>query len=138
MLKLKKNYYLMGAAMTAGMLFDVSAANAQTTGEFSGTGGNNFSVISNNIATSIATVPGLITGVAYLIGILIATLGILKIKDHVENPTQTPLKDGIIRVITGGALFAFPIVAESALNSIGSDGTAVEVARVNTVELGLR
>lgn len=131
---LKKNYYSTGAAFTAGLLLNVGSAHAAAGGASSG---NDFSAISENIAKSIASVPGLISAVAYLVGVLIAVLGILKIKDHVENPTQTPLKDGVIRVITGGSLFALPIIFESAFVSIGDDGTATDVAKLNRVELGL-
>jgi len=49
-------------------------------------------------------------------------LGILKIKDHVENPSQTPLQHGAIRLTAGGGLFALPIVYEAMQNTIGSGG----------------
>jgi hypothetical protein len=81
--------------------------------------GNNFSAISSNIATSIADLPGLMSALAYLLGVVLGILGVLKIKDHVENPTQTPLKDGAVRLAVGGALFALPILFESMTNTIG-------------------
>ena len=81
--------------------------------------GNNFSAISTNIATSIADLPGLMSAIAYLMGVILGILGVLKIKDHVENPTQTPLKDGAVRLAVGGALFALPILFESMTNTVG-------------------
>ena len=59
----------------------------------------------------------------------------MKIKDHVENPTQTPLKDGAIRLAAGGALFAIPIVSEAMFSTIeGTAGsTAAEVSELNKV-----
>ena len=100
MKKLNRASLMMGAALMSGMLLSSSAAHA----------GNNFSSIAENITTSVQSVPGLLTGLAYMFGILIGVLGILKIKDHVENPQQTPLKDGAIRLAAGGGLFALPIV----------------------------
>jgi hypothetical protein len=47
-------------------------------------------------------------------------LGVIKIKDHVENPTQTPMKDGAVRLAAGGALFALPIMFEAMSNTIGA------------------
>ncbi|MFK7838808.1 MAG: hypothetical protein AB8B83_00620 [Bdellovibrionales bacterium] len=99
--------------------------------------GNNFSDIANNITGSIEELPGLISGFAYLVGLLMGALGIMKIKDHVENPTQTPMKDGAVRLAAGGALFGLPIVFESMLNTIGTSGTQVSPAVLNKVVLGV-
>ena len=68
--------------------------------------GQNFSDIAGNITDSIEELPGFISGLAYLVGLLMGALGIMKIKDHVENPTQTPMKDGAVRLAAGGALAA--------------------------------
>jgi len=95
--------------------------------------GNNFSDIARNITDSIEELPGLITGVSYMMGLLLGTLGIMKLKDHVENPTQTPLKDGAVRLAAGGALFGLPIVFESMLNTIGTTTAGIEPAQLNRV-----
>jgi len=113
--KTKLSYYKLGAAMTAGMIAG-SATSAHAA--------NNFSSIANNITLSVASIPGLLTALAYLFGILLGVLGILKIKDHVENPTQTPLKDGAIRLAAGGALFAAPIIFESMAETLDSGNAA--------------
>ena len=132
----KKIYYGFGAALTAGMMTSPKQALAAAGGGGGGTSGSNFSAIAENITESISDVPGLISALAYLMGVLIGVLGIMKIKDHVENPTQTPLKDGAIRLAAGGALFALPIITEAMMNTIG-EGEAVDVAKVNRVQLGL-
>jgi len=106
----------MGAAFTAGVLMSSSQAHAAA--------GNDFSSIAQNITNSVASIPGLLTALAYLFGILIGVLGILKIKDHVENPSNTPLKDGAIRLAAGGALFALPIIFEAMTNTSGSGNNA--------------
>ena len=123
MLNIKKHYYSAGAALTMGML----ASN-----QVQAAAGNNFSSIATNINTSISSLPGLLTGLSYLFGILLGVLGIMKIKDHVENPTQTPLKDGAIRLAAGGALFALPIVFESMFETVGS-GSNAQAATLNAV-----
>lgn len=93
--------------------------------------GNNFSNIAENIVGSIEELPGMVTALSYMIGLLMGVLGVLKIKDHVENPTQTPMKDGAIRLAAGGALFALPILFESMLNTIGTTGVNVGPAVLN-------
>lgn len=120
---LKKNYYALGATMTLGMIVGSSDAAFA---------GNNFGNIAENITNSIATVPGLLTAMSYLFGILLGVLGIMKIKDHVENPTQTPLKDGAIRLAAGGALFALPIIYEAMFETVGA-GANAQAAQLNAV-----
>ena len=129
---LKKTYYTLGAALTVGMLAGASDANA------AGGGGaaNNFSKISQNITTSIQDLPGLLTGLSYMFGILLGVLGIMKIKDHVENPTQTPLKDGAVRLAAGGALFALPIMFEAMRETVGT-GTTVDAAKLKRINFNV-
>lgn len=99
--------------------------------------GNNFGDIAENITDSIAELPGLLTGISYLLGLLLGVVGILKMKDHVENPTQTPLKEGAVRLAAGGALFALPIVFEAMLNTIGTTGAGIGAAELNPVEFNV-
>ncbi len=121
---LKSLHYKLAGAVTAGAIVGASGkAHAA----------NNFSNIAENITTSIEDLPGLLSALAYLFGILIAVLGVLKIKDHVENPSQTPLKDGAIRLAVGGALFALPIIYEAAFSTIGQ-GTTVQSATLKKVQ----
>lgn len=120
----------ISAAFVTGYMLTASQANAAAN--------NNFSSIAQNITSSIEQVPGLLTGVAYMFGILIGVLGILKIKDHVENPQQTPLKDGAIRLAAGGGLFALPIVYEAMRETIGSDGGGVEAAELSKVGFAVK
>ena len=122
---LNRKYMQMGAAFTAGLMISSGPA-------FAG-GTNNFGSIASNVNTSIESVPGLLTALAYMFGILLGVLGILKIKDHVENPSQTPLKDGAIRLAAGGALFALPIIYEAMRETTdaGAAGTGAVAAAVS-------
>ena len=100
---------------------------------------NTFSTIAENVVGGVSEVPGLVTGISYMLGVLLAVLGVLKIKDHVENPSSTPLKEGIARVSVAGGLFAVPIVTEAMTTLVEGDGagiTGADVAIVNEVTLG--
>ena len=93
-----------------------------------------FNKIASNMVDSIASLPGLISGLAYLFGTLIGVLGVLKIKEHVENPQQAPLKDGAIRLAAGGALFALPILYEAMFVTVGDIGdSTTKAAKLNEV-----
>lgn len=127
MTKLKKTYYALGAYMTLGTFAFAGEALADP-----GTG-NNFSEIAKNVNTSITELPGLLSAVSYLMGIGLGVLGIMKIKNHVENPGQNPLKDGAIRLAAGGALFALPIVYEAMFSTIG-DGEQQSIQALKKVK----
>lgn len=114
------------AGFIAAMVIGMSEAQA-----------NDFSNIAENITNSISKLPGLLTGLAYMMGLLLGVLGVLKVKDHVENPGQTPLKDGAIRMASGGALFALPIVYESMSNTIGNTSNLVGPATLNPVQFNI-
>jgi hypothetical protein len=72
---------------------------------------------------SIQNVPGLISAVAYLLGLVMGVTGILKTKEHIENPNQTALREGVIRFLIGGSLLALPMVIAAAHNTIANGGS---------------
>lgn len=127
MKKLQKYMIRAQAVIFAAMFVGANEAQA-----------NDFSNIAENITRSIEQVPGMITGLSYMLGLLLGVLGVLKVKDHVENPSQTPLKDGAIRMASGGALFALPIVYEAMLNTIGDTSTFVTPATLSRVDFNVR
>jgi hypothetical protein len=69
--------------------------------------------VMKQVVESSAELPGLVSALSYLLGLLLGVLGILKIKEHVENPNSAPLRAGVIRLLVGGGLFALPIVYEA-------------------------
>ena len=94
-------------------------ADTATLGFLGGYGGTvtggNVNAVLDNIIASVSDLPGLITAVAYLLGLIFGVQGILKAKDHVENPEQTPLKDSVLRFLAAGAMFALPAIFISML-----------------------
>lgn len=127
--KFKQKMLLASAATFVGMVSGVEQS-------FAGT--SDFKTIVTNMETSISTIPGLISGMSYMMGILLGVLGILKIKDHVENPGQTPLQQGAIRLAAGGGLFALPIVYEAMRNTIGDTGPDVAAPEIKALTLDVK
>lgn len=124
---MKRKMMTASAAVFIGMVGGVESAFA-----------NSFQNIVDNMETSIKGIPGLISGVSYMMGTLLGVLGILKIKDHVENPGQTPLQQGAIRLAAGGGLFALPIVFEAMRTTIGDNGALVEAPKVKAITLDVQ
>ena len=135
---LNKQALKLQAAVVAGFLCASTEAQAQSNISITalGTNGgrNDFSDISRNIVDSISDLPALLSGLAYLGGSLLGALGILKIKDHTENPSQTPLKEGAVRLASGGALFALPIVFEAMQTTIGHTPTSVGTSPLKKID----
>src|SRR5688572_4315611 len=127
---IKKRMMATAAATFTGLVSGVETASAAGADG----GGQGFNDILINIQNSISDIPGLVSGVAYMMGILLGVLGILKIKDHVENPGQTPLQQGAIRLACGGALFALPIVYEAMLTTMGDDGQVIEAPPISVIK----
>ena len=120
--KFNRSLASVSAAYTVGIIASQQAHAA-----------NNFNSIAGNLVTSIGSIPTLISAVSYLAAMLMMVLGVMKIKDHVENPTQTPIREGAIRIVAGGALMAIPILSEAALETIGSGGAATSQASLNAL-----
>lgn len=81
---------------------------------------SDFSTVSENMVESVSQVPGLITGLSYILGLLFAVTGLLKIKEHVERPGQVQLGEALVRFLVGGALFSLPIIYQAMAVTIGS------------------
>lgn len=73
-----------------------------------------------NVVQASSTLPGLLSAICYLAGLLLGVLAILKLKDHVLNPNQTPLSEGVKRFAVGGMLFALPIIINAVYNSVAA------------------
>jgi len=135
-----KNYALLGAAFTLGMMDTSAHAGAAggavvATTNYTGAEGG-FSTIFERVAVSFGGLPGLISMAAYIMGIVFAIGGILKIKDHVENPGQTDLKSGAIRLVVGGALFALPFVMSVMTSSVGDQTQTTNVTVLKKASFG--
>lgn len=130
MLALNKKLNRLSAYTAASLV-----TGLMTSGEASASGGsgNSFTSISKTITEQIGGLPGFITAISYVMGVLFAVLGILKIKDHVENPSNTPLKEGAIRLAVGGGLFVIPLITEAMQNLVGTNGTGVDVQSMKNI-----
>jgi len=62
----------------------------------------------------------LATGVFYVGGGILMAAGALKLKEHAENPTQTPVRQGISRILVGAALIAIPFVSQAAVGTLNA------------------
>ena len=133
MKQLKKLYYTMGVSMTMGLMG--ISHTAQAGGGGGGADGSSANSIAQTLTESIAQLPSLISALSYLAGVTLGTLGVLKIKDHVENPQQNPLKEGAIRLATGGALLALPTIFSAMVTAV-DEGSNITQQDINAISFG--
>lgn len=123
-----KNFttHKLAAAMTVGVLMsNAGAALAQ---------GVTFKDVTGNITESASTLPNLISTVAYIGGVGLGVAGVFKLKNHVDNPAQAPMKDGLVRLGAGGGLLALPYLTEAMTGTVGAGGKAAEVSKFAPVQ----
>lgn len=94
------------------------AFGAGACGQATMPGGSGIGQVICNVTLSAQNMPGFIAGISYLIGLVCAVSALIKLKDHVLNPNQTPLSDSMKRFLAGGAFFALPIVQNSVRNLV--------------------
>lgn len=110
-MKRSKMTHKLAAVATVGMIAGAgSAAEAALT----------FRDMSNNIAVASSGFNNLISIVCWIGGAGLGVAGIFKLKQHVDNPGQTPMKDGLIRIGCGGGLLAFPFIQQAMQGSISN------------------
>lgn len=99
---LKTKTQLMGAAMTTGMFMYANGVSAQ-----------DFNAYTENLSSEVSNVPSVIGFVSYLGGFALAALGVVGLKNHVENPQGTALKVPLAKLGFGGMLLALPPVVNA-------------------------
>lgn len=99
--------------------------------------GQTFSHLAFNINSSVEYVPGLMSALSYLLALLLGTHAVIKIKDHVENPRQTHLRESVVRLAVGGALFSLPVVYEAMFSMFGEAGNITSAASLQQVLMNM-
>lgn len=60
----------------------------------------------------------ILSTIAYIFGCILAITGIFKFKDHVDNPAQTKLSEGIKRMLAGGLFLSLPFAVRAIRGSL--------------------
>ena len=120
-------YFLLFIAAFIGALLlgmGDAAAGPFTLKTAAGCGKGGIGDIFCNTTKSVQEAPGLLSGLAYLFGIVMGVWGISKLYEHVQNPQQTPIWDSLKRFLAGGCFFALPMVIEVVRNTMATDAAS--------------
>lgn len=113
-MKRSKLSHKLAAAATAGALM------ANSADAFAGSSNTNLTEATTNIVTAVSGTVSLISTLAYIAGAGLALAGIFKLKQHVDNPAQAPMKDALIRLACGGMFLALPFMMRIMQGSISN------------------
>lgn len=116
---------------TSRNLADLSRSSPQVEERLSATN-EGLEELTSNFVDSTLNLPSLVSDAAYASGILFGVMGVLELKDHVENPSQTPLNDGAVRLGADGALFALPLLYEVLIEN--QTGVATQVIQLRDLD----
>lgn len=72
----------------------------------------------------LEVVPFFISVAFYILGVLIVGFGLIRLKRHVDQPSQTTMGSGIVALLIGVALLAAPSVINAIGETFGVDATA--------------
>ncbi len=80
--------------------------------------GTNFNGLMRNIVGATDLLPSLVAAVAYLLGVLTVVSALYKVRDHIDDPMRVTLKEPVVRLLVGGALFSIPTLFEAMYNTM--------------------
>lgn len=83
-----------------------------------------------NVFRATQGFPAFLTGIAYLFGTILTVWGLMKLNDHVQDPSRTQLWDPLSKLLVAGLMFALPLVVTIAYNTVASFSIPGE--RLNT------
>ena len=72
------------------------------------------------MVADIGPLAPLISSLFWIAGGVLMGAGALKLKEHSENPTQTPMRQGISRLAVGGALMTIPYFSQFVTNTLSN------------------
>ncbi len=76
------------------------------------------STMLDNVRDAFKNAPDILSVILYLLGLLFAVSGIHKFKEHVDNPVQHRISDGVKRFLAGGASLAAPSIITAMKTSL--------------------
>jgi intracellular multiplication protein IcmD len=100
-------------------LFSISAMAQSSVG---GSSGDTIGDVADTVLTSLGSVETMIVVLCYIAGLGFAGAGILKFKQHKDNPTQVPLGAPIAMIFIAAALIYLPQVIKTTGSTLFGGG----------------
>ena len=121
-----KSYKKTTAFMSAALMTGVISKVAHAQGDFE----SYTDTLSDNVSSPFANT---IAFICYMGGFVLAALGVVGLKQHVENPGNAPMKNALAKLGFGGMLMVLP-PAVSAMQGTAVDTNTTTGLETFTVE----
>jgi hypothetical protein len=93
----------------------------------------NFQATSAALVDALKDMPVIISGISYMFGGLLVLGGANKLKMHAENPQQTPMSHGLVRIGVGGMIAGLPPFMGWVNNSLSIGGGAMKFKKLDRI-----
>ena len=81
--------------------------------------------MAESAAEDLELVPFFISIAFYILGVVIAGFGLLRLKRHVDHPSQTTIASGLVALVIAAALIAAPSVINAVGETFAVDGATL-------------
>jgi hypothetical protein len=85
------------------------------------------------VVDAMKDLPTIISGLAYTFGGILVLGGANKLKQHAENPSQTPMSHGIVRIGVGGVIAGLPPFMAWVNNSLAIGNNRLGFKRLDKI-----
>ena len=72
----------------------------------------------DQLRNQIGSLTDLVGAVAFVVGLVFGASGLLKFKQHSENPQGTPLSHAMVRLLVAGGLIALPAILGTSIGTL--------------------
>ena len=86
-------------------------------------GGGGIADMGDRLRDQIGSLTDLIGAAAFIVGLVFGASGLMKFKQHSENPQGTPISHAMVRLLVAGALIALPSVLGTSVGTLFAGST---------------
>jgi len=109
------NSRLLMSALLAILLSLVLAHDAAASGGIAGMG--------LQLQQQIGSLTALIGAASFIVGLVFGASGLMKFKQHSENPQGTPISHAMVRILVAGALISLPSILGTSIGTLFGGAT---------------
>ena len=113
----KKQALLFSASMLVMLVGLAVDANATTTG---------LAKVGSQVGDQVGSLTDVVGAIAFVMGLVFGASGLLKFKQHAENPGQTPLMHAVGRLLVAGALVSLPALIGTSVGTMWTGATGTD------------
>ena len=104
-----KKSHLLGLGLAVSLMVLPEVAHA-----------NGIAGMGNQLRDQIGSLTDLIGAASFIVGLVFGASGLMKFKQHSENPQGTPISHAMVRILVAGALISLPSILGTSVGTLFS------------------